>query len=154
MSFFKIKVDKNDMLFSKLVRSGKTRCQKCGKPNQLQCCHIFDRGNRSTRWTERNAIALCLTCHEWFDSTKAKDILFKKELQDIEQPDNRWWWLVNKSGLNYSWRELQILYHASLAPFLGYKYKKEMITRALQRKLAMKSSLIQKEHNEIKGGVE
>jgi len=134
MGFFKIKIDKNDSLFSKIIRHGKHRCQKCFRPNQLQCCHIFDRGRYSTRFTERNAIALCLTCHEWFDSTRAKDILFNEQLQKIYQPDNRWWWLVNRSGLGYSWDELRKLYWLSESPFQGYKYKKDAIYEALKKK--------------------
>lgn len=53
---------KLDKAFSILVRKvGK--CEKCGKKENLQCCHIFSRANRSTRWFRLNAFCLCGGCH-------------------------------------------------------------------------------------------
>jgi hypothetical protein len=81
-----------------------------------------------------------MSCHNWFDSTRAKDIIFNDQLQAIKQPDNRWWWLVNVSGLGYTWDELQRLYIKSNTPFVGYKYKMQQITEWLEGLLEEKKN--------------
>jgi hypothetical protein len=55
-------IKKLDKLFSECVRSvGK--CEWCGKREQLQCCHIYSRRYRHTRWDTLNAVCLCAGCH-------------------------------------------------------------------------------------------
>ena len=67
---------KNDLdkIFSKLIRSvGK--CARCGKGEpevQLQCSHIYSRGNLATRWDELNAKCLCAGCHWWWGLNPAE----------------------------------------------------------------------------------
>lgn len=101
---YKIKIDKNDTLYSKIIRFGKTRCDKCVCVKALQCAHIFSRRHYATRFLLKpkpNAIALCTSCHDWFDSHKSTDILLKEELQKIPQLDSSYHFLVSRLG--YSW---------------------------------------------------
>lgn len=122
MSWYKIKINPADTLFSKIVRHGKETCQKCDKFRDLQCCHIVGRTAQATRYMlepVKNAVALCSTCHKWFDSKTSKDILFNAALQQIKQPDNRWWWLVNHAG--YTWEDLHYLCWISGRPMATSK---------------------------------
>ena len=60
----KTMIKKLDTLFSKVVRQI-GECERCGKQNNLQCCHINSRRFRHTRWHELNALCLCAGCHFW-----------------------------------------------------------------------------------------
>ena len=64
----KIKIDKLDILFSKVIRlRAKETCERCLKPTpfaRLQCSHFHGRRKRSTRWNPDNAAALCFQCHQ------------------------------------------------------------------------------------------
>lgn len=67
----KIRIDKRDTVFSKLIRlRARFNCEKCGKyfplGHGLQCAHIFSRRHQSTRYDPDNAVALCFTCHQYF----------------------------------------------------------------------------------------
>jgi 5-methylcytosine-specific restriction endonuclease McrA len=55
---------KLDKLCSEIVRS-KGVCERCGSVKSLQCCHIFSRTYRSTRWDLDNLICMCAKCHFW-----------------------------------------------------------------------------------------
>ena len=63
----KIKIDKLDVLFSRLVRLlACGRCEYCERPKamkQLQCSHFHGRRKRSVRYDIDNAAGLCFTCH-------------------------------------------------------------------------------------------
>ena len=56
--------NKLDKLVSKIVRSH-GKCERCGKRENLQCCHIFSRTYRSLRWSLDNLLCLCAGCHHW-----------------------------------------------------------------------------------------
>lgn len=70
----KIKTDKRDVLFSRLIRARDKCCVKCGKVDvRLECSHIFSRRHIATRWDLDNAKALCHHCHRyWWHSEPAE----------------------------------------------------------------------------------
>lgn len=58
-------------LHSKIVRERTGYvCERCGKTRddgvQIQCAHIISRNYGGTRTDERNAFALCASCHWYF----------------------------------------------------------------------------------------
>lgn len=66
----KIKRNKLDIVFSKLVRAiADHRCEACGRHEhevKLECAHIIPRRYRATRWFLPNAVCLCHGCHRKF----------------------------------------------------------------------------------------
>lgn len=134
-SFRRIKIDTNDTLFSKIVRHGKTRCMRCQKARELQCCHIFGRAHYSTRFDFRNAIALCGTCHnDFFDKSKDDTPLFNPDIRRFLSPEKNAFTFLVYSG--YRWDELQRLYLKSReVPKIHYKYWKKDLTKQLREQL-------------------
>jgi len=65
----RIKRDKMDIVFSKLIRlRDRHRCRRCGRADRkLDCAHIESRRHSATRWDPDNALCLCFACHRWFD---------------------------------------------------------------------------------------
>ena len=67
-----IKRDAADKWFSDCIRlRAGFQCECCHKgfPGLVQgfeCCHIYGRANKSTRWDAGNAVALCGGCHRRF----------------------------------------------------------------------------------------
>ena len=67
----KLKIDKRDTIFSKLIRTrDKWTCQRCGRKYEqgsqgLHCSHFFSRRHRGTRWDQINACAHCMGCHSY-----------------------------------------------------------------------------------------
>lgn len=66
----KIKRDKRDDVFSKLIRArAGWMCERCGKPfteqnrQGLDCSHLYSRRHTRTRWHPQNAYAHCMGCH-------------------------------------------------------------------------------------------
>lgn len=55
---------KLDKECSRIVRS-RGKCELCWKEeySKLQCCHIFSRTYRNTRWSLQNLLCLCASCH-------------------------------------------------------------------------------------------
>lgn len=136
MRFYKQKIDKNDILFSKLIRFGKTKCDRCRLVKNLQCAHIFSRGKKNTRFDERNAIALCVPCHDWFDSHKIKAVLLDENKRVFSPRDEGYTFLVLQLG--YSWDELLKLLVKSELPYSGYERMKDQINLWLRERLAEK----------------
>lgn len=63
----KIKQDKYDKTFSKLIKLRDVCCQKCGRVDaKLECSHIFSRRHAGTRHDPANAKLLCFACHRWW----------------------------------------------------------------------------------------
>ena len=120
----KAKSDKNDILFSEIVRMP-GKCVRCGKTSSLTCAHIMKRRYYSTRFEFRNAICLCLGCHSWFDTHMITDLLFSPKKRVLDAADESYTFLVEKLG--YTWDELTILYAKSKQHFTGYAYKKDQI---------------------------
>ena len=64
-----IKRDAADSWFSDCIRfRAEFQCQRChrgfpGLVKGFECCHIYGRANKSTRWDAGNAIAMCSGCH-------------------------------------------------------------------------------------------
>ena len=54
--------NKLDKLVSEIVRK-RGKCERCGKKQNLQCCHIFGRTYLNTRWSLENLLCLCPDCH-------------------------------------------------------------------------------------------
>lgn len=62
--FGQIKIDKNDQIFSKMIRERDKRCVLCGDTQRKsECSHFWGRGHKSTRFDGENAEYLCFTCH-------------------------------------------------------------------------------------------
>ena len=67
-----IKRDASDKWFSDCVRhAAGYQCEHCHKPfpglvQGFECCHIYGRKNKSTRWCADNAVGLCGGCHRYF----------------------------------------------------------------------------------------
>lgn len=73
MGFGKIKLDPNDVLFSKMIRERDKKCVFCGKSWEqwkLECSHFWGRGHKATRFDPRNAEALCFYCHSQNEGNK------------------------------------------------------------------------------------
>ena len=136
MGFYRIKTDKNDILFSQLIRFGKILCDRCGKERKLQCAHIFSRGFWNTRFDEKNAIALCSTCHDWFDTHKIRAVLLDERKRVFSSDDESYTFLVKRMGR--TWDDLLKLYAKANIPYSGYSYKKEQINLWLRERLAEK----------------
>jgi hypothetical protein len=58
------KIEKKlDKKCSEIIRKRDPICRKCKKTKSTQCAHIFNRGNKATRWDLDNMIGLCYYCH-------------------------------------------------------------------------------------------
>jgi hypothetical protein len=68
----RLKRDKLDAAFSDFIRwRDGWRCRRCRASHnppavEIQCAHIYTRGNKGIRVDEDNAIALCDRCHFYF----------------------------------------------------------------------------------------
>lgn len=68
-NMFRIKISLADKYFSLKIRSRDNwTCQRCHAEYEpptasLQCSHFWSRGNKSVRFDEENAVALCYGCH-------------------------------------------------------------------------------------------
>lgn len=114
--FGRIKLQPNDALYSKIIRWGKNACDRCGGNHQLQCAHIMGRAHKGTRWMlypVRNAIALCMSCHAWFDSHKITAVIVEPEKRVFKPNEEGFTFLVK--GMGYSWAQLLRLYVLSQA---------------------------------------
>lgn len=62
----KIKLDKNDVLFSKMIRERDGKCVFCGKKpdeGKLENSHFWGRGDKINRFNPKNCDTLCFYCH-------------------------------------------------------------------------------------------
>lgn len=69
--YTKIKLDKLDTEWGKLVRLRDGRCLYCGATNNLAAHHIFGRGRSGTRYVLDNGITLCPSHHVFNDTFSA-----------------------------------------------------------------------------------
>ena len=81
----KIKIDKLDILFSRLIRLRADRhCEYCGKYKgfeNLQCSHFIGRRKKATRYDPDNACGLCFSCHLHLgENPYEHNEFFKKQL--------------------------------------------------------------------------
>ncbi len=136
-SFRKIKLDSNDVIYSKIIRFGKYRCDRCHLVRDLQCAHIMGRGHYATRFMlepVRNAVALCADCHDWFDSHKIRAVLFEEKKRVFNYAEESYTWLV-KGNQRYTWDQLLLLYAKGQTHFQGYSFKKKEIGIYLKARL-------------------
>lgn len=70
MSFFKVKRDLADKLFSDYIRKRDGSCVRCGKTESLTCSHYWGRKHENTRFDIWNAEALCNGCHMLWEHQK------------------------------------------------------------------------------------
>lgn len=134
-SFRKVKIDSNDTLYSKIIRFGRDRCDRCDCTKSLQCAHIVGRGHYAVRFAlepVKNAISLCSGCHDWFDSHKITAVLFDEKKRVFSARDESYTFLVSKP--EYSWEKLQLLYVKGQTFFCGYSFKKKQIGIELKEK--------------------
>jgi hypothetical protein len=84
----KIRIDKLDVLFSKYIRARDKVCKRCGNGNtKLDCAHFHGRSEKSIRWDEDNACALCYGDHAFLDSHPIEKIEFFQNLLGQEKYD-------------------------------------------------------------------
>ena len=89
MCLVKIRIDKRDTVFSKLIRlRARWNCDRCGRyfpmGHGLQAAHIFSRRHQSTRYDPDNAIALCFADHQYFgENPTIFTAWVKKHLGDV-----------------------------------------------------------------------
>jgi hypothetical protein len=77
----KIRIDPLDALFSRYIRLRDKVCQRCGNGNTiLQAAHFHGRAEKSVRWDEDNACALCMGCHTYLDSHPMEKVDFFQRL--------------------------------------------------------------------------
>jgi hypothetical protein len=55
------------------------KCERCGKTEQLQCCHIFSRRYSKMRHLPLNLLCLCAGCHFWSHHNPVLFTLWVKE---------------------------------------------------------------------------
>lgn len=63
-----IKRQPADIEFSKALRLSRgNRCEYCGTSDgQIECCHIYGRRHKATRWSLDNCVSLCHHHHRHF----------------------------------------------------------------------------------------
>lgn len=121
----KIKRDKRDDLFSKLVRERANHtCEYCGKycgPNhengRLDCSHFYSRRIKSLRWCPDNAFAHCFTCHQRlgenpYDFAKWAEERLGKGLCEILREKSRQLVRLRKADLEALYQHLREQYKA------------------------------------------
>lgn len=90
-----------DALFSRYIRERDGSCVACGSTEFLQCAHIISRSYKFIRTDERNAVALCRSCHMKFTH---------KPLEWEDFIESRWpglWPTLRDKALEYervNWR--------------------------------------------------
>lgn len=62
--FGRVKIDKNDQLFSKMIRERDGKCVLCGDTQRKsECSHYWGRKDKVNRFNPQNADYLCFSCH-------------------------------------------------------------------------------------------
>jgi hypothetical protein len=104
---------KLDKLVSEIVR-GRGYCAWCKKTEGLECCHIFSRRYRSTRWDMDNLICLCHSHHFYSHSNP---VLFAEFVRDY-LGKNKYIALKQKARMIKKWTliDLQALYESLKCP--------------------------------------
>ena len=91
----KIKILKEDKVFSQVIRLRDKKCVRCGSivrfnekglPITHECSHYWGRGNWNTRFDEKNADTLCFGCHmRWGGDYRDKYTEFKKKQLGLKE---------------------------------------------------------------------
>lgn len=71
MSFFKVRRDLADKLWSEYVRKYHGKCQLCGTTSRpLTCSHYHGRRKESVRFDIENSDCFCIACHNQMEHEK------------------------------------------------------------------------------------
>ncbi len=91
----KVKILKEDKVFSQVVRITGKKCARCGSQVQFneqglpithQCSHYWSRGNWNTRFDIENGDVLCFACHRlWGGDDRADYKAYKINQLGIER---------------------------------------------------------------------
>lgn len=65
-----MRLDPDDVRFSKMVRERDDWCMRCGSMENLECSHFFARRKMSVRFDFKNADTLCHSCHAIWEFQK------------------------------------------------------------------------------------
>ena len=86
--------DRADKFFSLWIRdrdqvcvANRVRTEKCESPRYLQCAHVFSRAHLSVRYDPANAVALCRSCHMYYEN---RPLEWKAFVQGYEDDDGQW----------------------------------------------------------------
>lgn len=116
----KIKIDKLDVLFSKVVRrraiANMGGCEYCGERRALQCSHFIGRRKRNTRYDLDNACGLCFSCHQYLDEHPYEHVAFwekrlgTEKLEELVRKGNMIARNIDKDAIEkYLLRQLELL---------------------------------------------
>jgi 5-methylcytosine-specific restriction endonuclease McrA len=82
--------DVADQRVGGFVKRRDRSCVACGKKGDLTWAHVLRRRYRRIRWNPRNAVALCIQCHEYLDTNKdAHRAFFRKRFPGLLEELNR-----------------------------------------------------------------
>jgi len=87
-------VKKADREFSKYWREKIGRCERCGRQENLQLCHIITRNIRKLRFERKNTFVLCASCHRNFHNKPLEFSDFVKEKKGEDTAK----WLIRESN--------------------------------------------------------
>ena len=77
-----------DKYFSLCVRERvENRCEVCGSPNGVQCCHYESRGNWATRFLGDQCFCMCYAHHIYMDGHKFEFADFFKDRRGADVYD-------------------------------------------------------------------
>jgi hypothetical protein len=126
-----IKLDKNDQLFSIMVRErDEYKCVFCGKSKEqgytMQNSHFWGRGDKSNRFNPLNCDTLCFTCHNDNESNKQG---FYRD------------WKIKQLGLD-TYKELEILHNRGYKKY--GKFEKNKLNSILKQQYENKEHFKEK----------
>lgn len=119
----KIRRDKLDLVFSKLIRArDRWTCQRCGSVHAshsggLHCSHYHSRRHQGTRFDELNCVALCYGCHMYLTGNPQAHHEFMR--------------------LRLTARQLDLLEHRARAVCKRNQAERELLYRELRRRLGV-----------------
>ena len=93
------------------------------------------RGHGTTRFLlepVRNAIPLCVSDHDWFDTHKIQALILDPEKRVLNWKDESFSFLVEKCG--YSWKDLELLLvMCNRTTHYNNKFQEELINQQLKK---------------------
>lgn len=95
-----------DAAFSRFIRARDVCCLKCASRENLQCAHIISRRYRQLRWDSRNAMALCRSCHVYFEH---RPLEWQEHINHLAFSLNQQSWDERRREaltLKHDWRDL------------------------------------------------
>lgn len=124
MGFGRIKQDKNDALFSKMIRERDGRCVLCGDTERKsECSHYWGRGDKVHRFDPLNAEYLCFSCHVRVEGNKQGEYRTYKIKQLGEKKH----------------KEMELAHYSKTKQY--GKYEKELLYKILKEQYEKKDHL-------------